>query len=219
MAACSTREIIGIVGDVKHFGLADGDVPMLYTPQPHHPSYHTMTLVIRARARADTIASGVRRELSALDENVPVYAVRTLDAVLDASVTEPRYRTMLLGLFASFALALALIGVYAVMGLAISQRTAEIGIRMALGARGLDVVRMLVSQSMKPVLWGLAWGLGGAVLVARWLESLLYNVTATDPATYLTVAVLLAATALAAAFVPTLSATKIDPVEALRTEH
>jgi len=214
-----SREIVGIVGDVKHYGLADGDVPMFYTPQPHYPSYHTMTLVIRSRATADTIASGVRRELSALDENVPVYAVRSLDAVLDASVTEPRFRTMLLGLFASFALALALIGVYAVMGLAISQRTAEIGIRMALGARGLDVVRMLVSQSMKPVLWGLALGLGGAVLVARWLESLLYNVTATDPATYLTVAALLAATALAAAFLPTLSATKIDPVVALRTEH
>ncbi len=161
----------------------------------------------------------MRCELSALDENVPVYAVRSLDAVLDASVTEPRFRTMLLGLFASFALALALIGVYALMGLAISQRTAEIGIRMALGARGLDVVRMLVSQSMKPVLRGLALGLGGAALVARWLESFLYNVTATDPATYLAVALLLAATALAAAFVPTLGATKIDPVEALRTEH
>lgn len=90
---------------------------------------------------------------------------------------------------------------------------------MALGARGLDVVRMLVSQSMKPVLRGLALGLGGAALVARWLESFLYNVTATDPATYLAVALLLAATALAAAFVPTLGATKIDPVEALRTEH
>ena len=218
IGGAGSREIVGIVGDVKHFGLGDGDVPMFYTPQPHHPSYHTMTLTVRARASAETVAAGVRRELETLDANIPVYAVRSLDDVLDASVTEPRFRTVLLGLFAAVALLLALIGVFAVVRLAVLQRRSEVGVRMAFGARGLDIVALLLTQSMRPVLLGLAVGFVGALVLSRFVESLLFNVTATEPRIYLAVGFLLAITALAAAFVPTLRATRVDPVEALRPE-
>ena len=128
-------------------------------------------------------------------------------------------RTVLLGLFAAVALVLALVGVSAVMGVAVSQRAPEIGIRMALGASGSDVVRMLLAQSMKPVVWGLVTGLAASIALTRFLSSRLFNVTPTDPATYAAVATLLSAAALAAAFVPTLRALRIDPVQTLRTDR
>ena len=213
-----SREIVGIVGNVKHVGLDDTDVAMFYTPYTQQPSYHTMTLVLRTSSEPELVAGAVRNELNGMDANIPLYAVRPLDAVVDKTVEAPRFRTYLLLVFAALALVLAVIGVYAVMGVSVIQRTQEIGIRMALGAGSVNLIKMLVAQSMKPVAWGLGIGLGLALGVTRLLDSLLFNVTATDVTVYAGVAALLALAALVAAFVPTLKAMRIDPVQTLRAE-
>lgn len=191
---------------------------MFYTPQPQEPSFHTMTLVVRTSAGADALASGVSRELAAMDREIPLYSVRSLSEVLEASVSEERFRARVLGLFALVALGLAALGVYAVMGLSVAQREREIGIRMALGARAKDVVEMLVLESMRPVLWGLVAGGVGAVVLSQALRSLLFGIEPWDPATFASVTAILAAAALAAALIPTLRAARVDPVRTLRGE-
>jgi putative ABC transport system permease protein len=213
-----SREIVGIVGDVKHLDLDEGSIPMFYTPQPQEPSFHTMTLVVRSSIPADSLVSGIARELRAMDPEIPLYAVRNLSEVLEGSVSEERFRARVLGLFALAALGLAALGVYAVMGLAVAQREREIGIRMALGARMKDVVRMLVFESMRPVLWGLAAGGVGAFFLSRALQSLLFRIGPWDPATFAGVSAILAGAALAAALIPTIRAARVDPVNTLRAE-
>jgi putative ABC transport system permease protein len=211
-----SREIVGIVGDVKHLELDEEPIPMFYTPQPQDPSFHTMTLVVRSSGPVEPLVTGISRELAVLDPEIPIYSVRTLGEVLDGSVAEERFRVRVLGLFALVALALAALGVYAVMGLAVAQREREIGIRMALGARERDVLRMLVLESMKPVLWGVAAGGTGAFFLSQVLESLLFRIEPRDPATFAGVALVLALTALLAALVPTLKATRVDPAKTLQ---
>jgi len=213
-------EIVGIVGDVKHVGLDDADVAMFYTPQSHPPSFHTMTLVLRtdSGANRELLSRRVRRALASLDPNVPLYGVRSLDAIVERSVDSPRFRTYVIGVFAALALLLAAIGVYAVVGVSVVQRTREIGIRIALGAQGPRLVAMLVRQSMRPVAWGFALGLGGALVETRFLDSLLFRVDTADVAVYLSVVSLLALSALAATFLPTLKAMKVDPVQTLKAE-
>jgi putative ABC transport system permease protein len=213
-----SRELVGIVGDVKHLELGEDRIPMFYTPQPQEPSFHTMTLVVRASSGAEALASGISRELASLDPEIPLYSVRSLSEVLEGSVSEERFRARVLGIFALVALGLAALGVYAVMGLSIAQREREIGIRMALGAGAKDVVRMLVIESMSPVLWGLAIGGVGAFFLSRALRSLLFRIEPWDPATFAGVIAILGATALAAALVPTLRAAQVDPVTTLRSE-
>ncbi len=213
-----SRAIVGIVGDVKHLNLDEEGVPMFYTPQPQEPSFHTMTLVVRSTTPPDSLVSGVTRELASMDREIPLYSVRSLNEVLDRSVGEERFRARLLGLFALVALGLAALGVYAVMGLSVAQREREIGIRMALGAKVNDVVRMLVVESMTPVLWGLLAGAVGAVFLSQALRSLLFRIGPSDPATFVIVTVILGASALAAAVIPTLRATRVDPVKTLRSE-
>jgi putative ABC transport system permease protein len=213
-----SREIVGIVGNVKHLGLGDEDVPMFYTPEAHQPSFHTMTLVIRSTLPPESLAASVSRELSAMDPEVPLYSVRPLSEVLEASVGPERFRTRLLGAFALVALALASIGVYAVMSLLVVERRHEIGIRMALGAGARDVVAMLVSESLKPVAGGIVAGGIAAVFLTRLLKSLLFRVSPSDPATYVAVAAILGTAALAAAILPSLRAARVDPVTTLREE-
>jgi putative ABC transport system permease protein len=211
-----SREIVGIVGDVKHLGLDQEVVPTFYTPQPHHPSYHTMTLVVRAAAAPDSVFAAVKGELAAMDPEVPLYSARPLRAVLEGSVAEERFRARLLGFFAALALGLATVGVYAVMGRIVDQREQEIGIRMALGANAKNVVGMLVLESLKPVLWGLVAGGIAAVLLTRLVRSLLFQIEPGDPLTYVSVAVILLTAAVASALVPTLRAARVDPVKTLR---
>lgn len=218
VGGAGSREIVGIVGDVKHLGLDDSGVSMFYVPHSQQPSFHTMTLVLRTSAEPDAIAGAIRAELSSMDPNIPLYAVRTLDTIVEKTIDAPRFRTQLLGAFAALALILALIGVYAVMGVSLVQRTKEIGIRMALGAAAPSLVRMLVAQSMRPVVWGLVVGLASALIVSRFLASLLFNVSTMDVTVYFAVAGLLVLAALAAAFVPTVKALRIDPVQTLKTE-
>jgi putative ABC transport system permease protein len=216
VGGAGSREIVGIVGDVKHLGLDEEVVPMFYTPQPHPPSYHTMTLVVRASKAPDAIIASVKRELAAMDPEIPVYSARPLREVLEGSVSEERFRAHLLALFAALALGLAVLGVYAVMGRIVDQREREIGIRMALGANASNVVRMLVRESLTPVLWGLVAGGIAAAFLTRFVRSLLFHVGPGDPLTYATVALILLTAALASALVPTLRAARVDPVETLR---
>ena len=213
-----SRDIVGIVGSVKHLALEDDVEAMFYTPQTQQPSFHTMTLVLRGSVERSSLTARVRHALAAMDPDVPIFAIRTLDAMLDSSVAQPTLRTVLLGLFAGLALLLSLVGIYGVIGHLVGQRTLEIGIRMALGARSLDVIRMLVAQGMIPVFVGIGIGLAAAYALSRILASLLFAVTATDPLTYVVVALVLGAAALAATCVPAMHATQIDPSTALRAE-
>ena len=213
-----SREVIGVVGDVKHLGLDEEVTPFFYTPHAQQPSYHTMTLVLRAAPAPATLASAVRHELAEMDPNVPLSEVWTLDAVLGRVTAAPRLRTLLVGSFAALALLLALVGVYGVVGYLVSQRTREIGVRLALGARGREVLAMLVQQGMRPVLAGVVAGVLGAMMASRLLAGLLFGVEPTDAATYAGAALTLAVAALAATVVPAARATRIDPVVALRSE-
>ena len=139
-----SREIVGVVGSVKHLALEEALEAMFYTPQTQEPSFHTMTLVLRGSVEPASLTASVRAELAAMDPDVPLFQIRTLETMLDRSVAQPRLRTWLLGLFAVVALVLALVGIYGVIGYLVGQRTQEIGIRMALGASSHDVIRMLL---------------------------------------------------------------------------
>ena len=213
-----SREIVGIVSSVRHLALEEDLEAMFYTPQTQQPSFHTMTLVLRGSVDPASLTSSVRTELAAMDPDVPLFQVRTLDTMLDRSVAQPRLRTWLLGLFAAVAVVLALIGIYGVIGYLVGQRTQEIGIRMALGAESGDVIRMLLWQGMRPVVLGVSLGLVAAFALSRFVATLLYGVSAADPLTYASVAGLLALAAMAATVVPALRATRIDPSTALRAE-
>ncbi len=213
-----SREIIGVVGDVKHLGLGDEIVPMFYTPQTQYPSFHTMTLVIRASVPPESLTPLVRRELEAVDPNVPVFAVSSLYDVVENTVDAPRFRSYLLGLFAALALGVALLGIYAVIGISLDQRTQEIGIRTALGARSAPLAGLLLRQSLVPVGWGLVAGLAAAFGATRFMESLLFNISSSDPHVYLGVAALVLVTAGGAAAIPVARALRLDPVQALRSD-
>jgi putative ABC transport system permease protein len=210
-------EIIGIVGDSKQMRL-DGEIrPMAYWPQPEL-SYSAMTLVIRTHTDAASLASGARQVIQTLDSEQPVADVRTMEGWLSDSVARARFNTLLLTVFALVALLLAAVGIYGVMAYTVTQRTHEIGIRMALGAQAADVMRMIVKRGMTLVVAGVGLGLTGAFLLTRVLTTLLFGVSATDPMTFTVIAVVLAIVALGACFIPARRATKVDPMVALRHE-
>ncbi len=207
-------EIIGIVGDVRHGSLEAPPLPAMYMPSLEGGE----NVVIRARGDSASLAAAVRRELAAIDPNQPVARVRTMDEWLSRAVAGPRYRTGLFGLFAGLALALSAVGIYGVMSYSVGQRTREIGVRMALGARRLSVLGLVLRQGMGLVLIGVAIGLAGAFALTRVIGSLLFNVGTRDPATFTGVAIVLAAVAFIACYVPARRATKVDPMVALRCE-
>jgi predicted lysophospholipase L1 biosynthesis ABC-type transport system permease subunit len=211
-----SREIVGIVSDVKHLDLADDPEPFFYTPYGQIPTMRDMTLAVRSQTDAAALTDLVRREVASLDADVPVFRVHTLDSVLASAASEPGFRTLLLSLFAGLALLLTLVGVYGVIGHSVSQRSAEIGLRMALGASQGEIFRMVMSQGMAPVLVGVAAGLGGSLLVTRSLASLLYAVSVTDALTFVIAPGLLMGTALVACSVPARRALGVDPGLALR---
>jgi predicted permease len=213
-----SREVVGIVGDVKHLGLDEADVPMFYTPQAQQPSYHTMALVVRSSADPGSLTAAIRGDLARLDRGVPMYRVRTLDAVVRAVVAAPEMRAWLFGLFAALALALSAIGVYGVVGYIVSQRTQEIGIRLALGADSGSVLRAMLVEGLRPVLLGLAAGVALSLAVSRLLARLLFGIGATDPLTYAGVIAVLLLAAGVATWIPARRVLRVDPLLALRAD-
>jgi putative ABC transport system permease protein len=216
VGGAGSRIVVGVVGDVKHLALEEAEVPMMYEPHTQQPSYHTMRLVIRAQADAAALTGQVRDALNQMDREVPLSQVATLSASLDKSVAEPRMRATLLGLFAGLAMALAAIGVYGVVAYLVGQRTQEIGVRRALGAQAVEIVAMLVRESMRPVLTGIAVGLVGAFALSRVLSTMLFEVSSTDVATYAFACGGLAVAALLASVIPARRALGVDPISAVR---
>ena len=208
-------EIIGIVGDIRHRSLEFDPYAAMYMPS-RQPGW--MNLVIRTQGDPLSIVGNVRKEVQALDPEQPIAAIRTMNDWVATSTAAPRYRTTLLGLFAALAMILAATGIYGVISYSVAQRTHEIGVRMALGARQLDVLKLVVRQGMILTLIGVGLGLGGAFALTRVMSSLLFGVTEKDPITFGVVAALLMAVAFIACFVPARRATKVDPLTALRYE-
>jgi putative ABC transport system permease protein len=208
-------EIIGVVGDVRHRALEAEPFPAMYMP-----TYETgwTNLVIRTQGDPTNLTAAVRKEVQGIDPDQPVADVKTMEQWLDEAVAAPRYRTGLIALFALVALVLASTGIYGVMSYSVTQRTHEIGVRMALGARQLDVLKLVVRQGMTLVVVGVVLGLLGAIAVTRVMSTLLFDVTAKDPATFVAVATLLTLVAFIACYVPARRATKVDPLVALRYE-
>ena len=207
-------EILGIVGDIRHRALESQPLAAMYLPM-----YETkMNLVIRTQGNPTNITGAVRKQVQTIDADQPVAAVRTMEQWLDTAVAAPRYRTSLLALFALVALVLAATGIYGVMSYSVTQRTHEIGVRMALGARPLDVLKLIVRQGMVLVVIGVGIGLAGAVALTRVMSSLLFGVGAKDPITFVSVATLLTIVAFVACYIPARRATKVDPLVALRYE-
>ncbi|MFL6207321.1 MAG: ABC transporter permease [Pyrinomonadaceae bacterium] len=210
-------EIIGVVGDAKYDTLANEPRAMVYWPQPELVR-SGMMIVLRTATDPLSLAPAAQREIQALDKDQPVADVRTAESWLAESVARTRFGTLLLNVFAAVALLLAAVGIYGVMAYSVTQRTHEIGIRMALGARPFDVFKLVVGQGLMLTLSGVALGLGAAFMLTRLLTNLLYEVSATDPTVFLGLAVLLALVAFVASYVPARKATRVDPMVALRYE-
>jgi len=177
-----------------------------------------MYLAVRTASDPDSIIPAVRAQVRAVDKDQPIEDLRTMDQLLADSIAPRRFHMLLLGVFAALGLALAAIGIYGVVSYSVVERTQEIGIRIALGARAPDVLRQALRQGIPPAMIGLAAGLVGAAALTRLLVSLLYGVTPTDPLTFAAVSALLAGVALLAAYLPARRATRVDPVQALRYE-
>ncbi|MEN3333460.1 MAG: hypothetical protein V7641_2825 [Blastocatellia bacterium] len=212
--------IVGVVGDIKHMGLDADEGAVIYQPhaQKRFGWLRWMTLVMRSNEEPTTLAAAVRRRIQEVDKDQPVYNIATMEQLLTKSIAQPRFSTLLLGVFALLALALTAIGVYGVVSYAVAQRRREIGIRMALGAQVRDVLRLVIGQGLKLVLIGVALGLAGAGALTHAMKSLLFGVSATDPAIFALISVLLTGVALLACYLPARRAAKIDPMEALRYE-
>ena len=213
-------EIVGVVGDTRQEGLDEPMQGTMYAPYTQNTWnwMRWMTLVLRMETEPMSLAAAVRREVREMDPELPVLQVRTLEDQVADSVADRKFSLILLGSFAAIALVLAAVGIYGVMAYAVSQRTREIGLRMALGARMGEVVALVMRQGMRLVIIGIALGVAGALVLTRLMESLLFGVTATDPLTFVGVPLVLAAVAFLANLIPALRASRVDPITALRYE-
>jgi putative ABC transport system permease protein len=211
------EEIVGVVGDVKHYGLNRETTAQTYEPHTQRP-VSGMTLVARTSGDPASLSAAIRGEVLKIDKEQPVYDIRTLEQYFSTSIAEQRFSAMLLGIFAAVAMALASVGIYGVLSYSVTQRRREIGIRTALGAARRDVLKLVVGHGMLLTLIGMAIGLGAAFALTRVMSTLLFAVSATDPMTFGMIALLLGAVALLACWIPARRATKVDPMVALRHE-
>ena len=210
-------EIVGVVGDVRHTSLDIEPLPEMYVPHSQQ-SWDFLTLVVRTSSDPMALAGAVRNEILAVDKEQPISSIQTMESLVSASVAQPRFYLLLLGIFAALALILAAVGIYGVLSYSVTQRMHEIGIRMALGAEPSDVIKLVVGHGMMLALIGVAIGLIAAFALTRLMSSLLYGVSATDPVTFAALALLLTAVAMLASYIPARRATKVDPMIALRYE-
>jgi ABC-type antimicrobial peptide transport system permease subunit len=209
-----------VAADVRGLSLEQSEVPAVHAPyaQEINPWRRWMDVAIRTDGDPGALSTALRREILALDRNVPVARVRTMEDVLAASVAGRRFNFVLLGSFAVIALLLAIAGIYGVMSYLVLQRTREIGVRLALGATPAQVVGLVTGRGLTLTILGIAIGLGASLALARFIEALLYSVRATDAVTFATSAAVLLAAAAAACFVPARRGGRVDPVIALRGE-
>jgi putative ABC transport system permease protein len=210
-------EIVGVVEDVKFDGLHLASTPHLFEPYQQN-AWSFLVVTIRSRLDRSTLLAAVQREVKALDPNLPVSNVRMMEEVVSQSLATRRFVLLLFSLFACLALLLATVGIYGVLTASVSQRTRELGIRIALGATARDVGRLIVGQGLKLVLSGIVIGLVSAFALQRVIGKLLFGVSPTDPLTFIVIAFLLIAVALLACWIPARRATKADPLTALRSE-
>src|SRR5204862_1638133 len=208
------QNVVGIAKDSKYNFIGEEPTPYIYqsATQIYQPQ---VSLFVKA-AKPDAVLGTVRGEVQQLDRNLPLTGIFTLTEIFDQSLWAPRMGASLLAVFAALSLVLAVIGIYGVMVYSVSQRTRELGIRMALGASRADVLRLVVAQGLRLTLMGVVFGLVASFAVTRLIVSLLYSVSPTDIVTFTVVPLLLAVAALAASYLPALRATRIDPMTALR---
>ena len=209
------REIVGVVADSKHNTLDSPIEPQTFVPYAQEASWDTLAIAVKTRIEPAMLTESIRQQVLALDKGQPIYRVQTMDEVVQKSTATRRASMVVLSAFAIAALLLAAIGIYGVMAYAVTQRTREIGIRMALGAQTGDVLRLIVRQGMVLATVGAAVGLLGSLLFARTLGTLLYNVQAADPVTYCAILGLLFLVAFIACYLPARRAAKLNPVKAL----
>jgi len=216
-------EVVGVVSDNKQTSLKDPALPTVYVPTSQVPdalmaNFRSFYFVLRTSGDPLSFAGSVRREMLNLDSQQSPRNIRTMDQVIASSIASPRFHMLLLALFGAIGLTLSAVGIYGVMAYGVSQRTHEIGIRMALGAQIKDVLRMVLTQGMKLTLIGVVIGLAGSFALTRALKTLLFGVQPTDLTTFVIVSIVLVAVAVIASYLPARRATKVDPLVALRYE-
>jgi ABC-type antimicrobial peptide transport system permease subunit len=211
------REIVGIVGSVRHQAREQGPEPEMFVPWSQVPDV-TLNLVVHTPLDSSGVGSALRSAVSAINTQLPLFDVRTMEDRLSESVAQPRFRTALLGSFAAIALLMATIGIYAAMAFSVAQRTHELGIRMALGAPRAAVIGLILREGAAIAGLGISIGLAGALALTRVLTSLLYEIRPTDTETFLAVPLMLACVAVLASWLPARHAAVVDPMVTLRNE-
>ena len=212
------RRIVGVVGDVRLERLEEDPTPALYLPHAQTRAERSLSLVVRTRGAPEAALATVRQELRAVERSAAIHQVRTMEEVLAERLAQPRFAALVLLLFSVLALALAAVGIYGVISYAVGRRTREIGIRIALGARGTGIFALVVGQGMRLIGAGVALGLAAAVAGSRYVESLLFGVRPLDPLVLGGVTAFLVVVGVLACWVPAWRASRIDPVAALRYE-
>jgi putative ABC transport system permease protein len=216
------REIVGVVRHVRHYGLTSGPpyvqlyAPLLQLPIWFEQRRPSMALVVRTALPPEAVVGSIRRELFAIDRDIPLHGVQPMSDYLSQNREQPRLSVSLLAGFGLLALTLAVVGIYGVVSYSVAQRTQEIGVRMALGASGRDVMRLIVGRATLLVLAGVALGVAGALALSSFIRAMLYQVSERDPATFAAIVVILGAVGIVASVLPARRATRVDPIVALR---
>ena len=216
-ASAGNLTIVGVVGDIRSDGFDAAGAPHIYLSEPQAPPYNSV-VYLRTAADPGALSEASRHEAQAVDQTIPVFGIQTMDEVVARSLAARRFALQILGIFAIVAFVLACVGIYGVVAYAISQRTAEIGLRMALGARRGDILRVILNEAARIVIAGVGAGLLGSLLLTRFLQTMLFDIKPTDPLTFGALTILLAGVALLASFIPARRASRIDPLLALRHE-
>jgi putative ABC transport system permease protein len=212
------REIVGVVADVKSSSISGDPVPEVFAPQTPADFIGEMTVVVRTQNDPTSLALPLRSMVASMDKDLPLRDIKTLDEYVSASISAPRFETLLLGTFAALACVLTAIGLYGVISYSVAQRNREMGIRIALGAQRGSILRMVVREGAFLALAGTGAGLVASFFAVRLIRGQLFGTGATDPATFITVPLMMIAVALLASYIPARRATRVDPIVVLREE-